>query len=88
MVEILGRRRKSNPLLLGEAGVGKTAIAEGLAAAIARGLLPDGSPLPPFLVRAARSLQRAARISTLVLHAVQWSSAATTFCAACIRMVY
>ncbi len=88
MVEILGRRRKSNPLLLGEAGVGKTAIAEGLAAAITRGLLPDGSPLPPFLVRAARSLQRAARISTLVLHAVQWSSAATTFCAACIRMVY
>ena len=31
MIQILCRRRKNNPLLVGEAGVGKTAIAEGLA---------------------------------------------------------
>ena len=31
VVQILGRRTKNNPVLLGEAGVGKTAIAEGLA---------------------------------------------------------
>lgn len=34
MIQILARKRKSNPLLLGEPGVGKTAIGEGLAAAI------------------------------------------------------
>ncbi|WP_104747706.1 AAA family ATPase [Helicobacter cetorum] len=34
VIEILGRRKKNNPLLIGEAGVGKTAIAEGLALAI------------------------------------------------------
>ena len=32
-------------------GVGKSAIAEGLALAIVHGKLPDGSQLPPFLVR-------------------------------------
>lgn len=50
VIQVLGRRRKSNPLLLGDPGVGKTAIAEGLAAAIANGSLPDGSTLPPHLV--------------------------------------
>eukprot|EP00884_Botryococcus_braunii_P021637 jgi/Botrbrau1/8157/Bobra.357_2s0005.1 len=49
VVQILGRRLKNNPILLGEAGVGKTAIAEGLARAIVDGKLPDGSPLPRFL---------------------------------------
>lgn len=34
VIQILARKRKSNPLLLGEPGVGKTAIGEGLAAAI------------------------------------------------------
>ena len=48
-VQILARRTKSNPILIGEPGVGKTAIAEGLAAAIVTGVLPDGSPLPSFL---------------------------------------
>lgn len=41
VVEILCRRTKNNPLLVGEPGVGKTAIAEGLAYRITRGLVPD-----------------------------------------------
>ena len=47
--EILSRRRKNNPMLLGEAGVGKTAIAEGLALAIAQGDTIEGRPLPSVL---------------------------------------
>jgi len=41
VVQILSRRRKNNPLLVGEAGVGKTAIAEGLAKLIIEGKVPD-----------------------------------------------
>ncbi len=40
-IEILCRRRKNNPLYVGEAGVGKTAIAEGLARLIEEGKVPD-----------------------------------------------
>ena len=40
-MQLLSRRSKNNPVLVGEAGVGKTAIAEGLAQRIAHGQCPD-----------------------------------------------
>lgn len=45
VIQILARRTKNNPILLGEPGVGKTAIAEGLACAI----VGEDPALPPFL---------------------------------------
>ena len=47
VVQVLARRSKNNPILLGDPGVGKTAIAEGLARAIVTGgvSLPSPSPL-------------------------------------------
>ncbi|MBV8659007.1 MAG: ATP-dependent Clp protease ATP-binding subunit ClpA [Burkholderiales bacterium] len=41
VIQVLCRRRKNNPLLVGEAGVGKTAIAEGLAKRVVEGDVPD-----------------------------------------------
>ncbi len=41
VIQILGRRTKNNPVLIGEPGVGKTAIAEGLAQSIANNDIPD-----------------------------------------------
>jgi ATPases with chaperone activity, ATP-binding subunit len=44
VIEILGRRKKNNPMLIGEPGVGKSAIVEGIALRIASGTSPPPSP--------------------------------------------
>jgi ATP-dependent Clp protease ATP-binding subunit ClpA len=48
-IQTLCRRKKNNPLLIGEPGVGKTAIAEGLALKIVPAMSPNCSKMPKFL---------------------------------------
>ncbi|MGH7676495.1 MAG: type VI secretion system ATPase TssH, partial [Gemmatimonadales bacterium] len=49
VVDILTRRRQNNPILVGEAGVGKTAVVEGFAMRVAQGAVPP--PLRPVTIR-------------------------------------
>ncbi len=50
VIQVLSRRTKNNPVLIGEPGVGKTAIAEGLAQRIVRGDVPEGLKKKRLLV--------------------------------------
>lgn len=50
VIQVLSRRTKNNPVLIGEPGVGKTAIAEGLAIRIAHGDVPEGLKKKKLLV--------------------------------------
>jgi ATP-dependent Clp protease ATP-binding subunit ClpB len=47
-LQILSRRTKNNPILIGEPGVGKTAIAEGIAHRIINGDVPENLKIKPF----------------------------------------
>ena len=48
IIDILTRRRQNNPILTGEAGVGKTAVVEGFALRVASGDVPPLARMSPF----------------------------------------
>ncbi len=62
LVDILSRRRKNNPCIVGEAGVGKTALVEGLALRIAEGSVPDQLKNVHLLVLDLGALQAGAGV--------------------------
>ena len=51
VIQVLSRRQKNNPVLIGEAGVGKTAVVEGLAQRIAKGDVPEPLKEKKLLIR-------------------------------------
>ena len=67
LVQILCRRRKNNPLLVGEAGVGKTALAEGLAHQIVNGDIPDAKYRGDFEARVKSVLKQLEKIPHAIL---------------------
>ncbi|MBI5069894.1 MAG: type VI secretion system ATPase TssH [Deltaproteobacteria bacterium] len=62
VIDILARRRKNNPIIVGEPGVGKTALVEGLALAIAQGDVPDSLKTVDVLGLDLGSLQAGAGV--------------------------
>ena len=75
--QILSRRKKSNPLLLGEPGVGKTAVAEGLAYIIAKRINVSGAPLPTHLQARLHLLLETSQVQSVVVQ----DSTRCSFCA-------
>ena len=70
-IQILARRTKNNPVLIGDPGVGKTAIAEGLALRIANGDVPDSLKDRRLMALDMGSADRGRKISRRIRRAAQ-----------------